>query len=153
MPMSDTAKQRTGVSTIIVLFAAAVVCLVLLGLDFAGPVVTTVLAIIATLVSAGIAATLNTMKQARKRAGKRSAHEKAAAWIIAALLAISVAAMVVLVTLTSPLELVKGALGGIIVLSGAGITAVLSMRRSDAAREAAERGAAKADPSAQQSGQ
>ncbi|MBB3665926.1 Kef-type K+ transport system membrane component KefB [Prauserella sediminis] len=136
--MSENTKQRSGLGLLGTCFAAVTTALILLGVGVIGPGSAVVLSIIVILVTSGIAALLNTMKPSRQD-GRNSARQRTGVLIVAGLFAISIGAMVVLVTVTEPIELVKTALGGVIVLAGTGVTAVLTMLRSDAAHEAARR--------------
>lgn len=137
-PLGENTKQYSGITLLGVCFAAVAAALILLGAGVIGAGWAVILSIVVILVTSGIAALLNTMKQAATKPGKFSARQHTAAWMITGLFAISIGVMLVLVTLTEPLELIKAALSGVIVLSGTAVTAVLAMLRADAAKDSAE---------------
>lgn len=124
--------RKRNVSTLVIMFAVVAACLVLMALRIGGDWITVLLACGVILVSSSIAAMLSATRQSRVY-GRRSERHYMALTVVAGLLGTSTGAMVVLVVVTEPLELIKTALGGVIVLAGFGISAVLAMSRADAA--------------------
>lgn len=102
------------------------------------------LATLLVLVAAGISAAMSTLKSDAKKPGRPSPHQAGGGVLIGALLATALGAMVVLAVNFGPAELQKTALGGVIALSGAGVAAVLAMRRAEEARRPAQRGSEEA---------
>lgn len=140
---TDHHKQRGGLALIVVSFLIVAMCLVLLGILGPKAGMTVTLSIVVILVTSGIAATLNSIKTTRSE-GQRSNRQRTAVAVVLGLFGISIGAMLVLVSITEPLELIKTALSSVIVLAGAGVTAVLAMLRSDEAKASADASTAEA---------
>jgi hypothetical protein len=148
--MQEQHKTRFGVTLAAVLIVCAFVAVALLAVLGTGEngvhtLAVVILGIVLALVGAGLSAALNMIKSTPSKAGQRhSAHQRVGVGLIAALLGLALASMIVVAINDGSKELSKSAMEALFVLAGVGIAAVLTMLRTEAARQESEAGTERA---------